>query len=332
LIPLQLRKWGYKRAKFLPLGATLRDRPMSNESTVLVIGATGTQGGKVARALTAASRRVRALVRDPLSPAARALAGLDIAIVPGDLDSDDALAQAFEGVSAVFVALPAARGTTNEMERARRVARIAVRAGIRQSIYSSVSGTGWRRRGEDLYHDPDHNYWDNKEVGEQAFREAGFETLTIVKPTIIMEDFLPPKSSALFAELAQAHIALAIAPYRKIALIAADDLAAATVAALTDPDKFRDAEIEMAGDLLTMGEIAQILSDATGTPITWETISMDEVLSRGQSPSLLHTYRLLDGPGYPARPHHMERYGLLPTRFREWAMAHSSGLKAQIGQ
>jgi uncharacterized protein YbjT (DUF2867 family) len=305
---------------------------MSDASTVLVIGATGTQGGKAARALVAAGRRVRAMVRDPSSPEAKALAELGITTVAGELDSDAALAQACEGASALFVALPAARGTTNEMERARRVANIAAGAGVRQAVYSTVSGTGWRQRGEDLYPDPDHNYWDNKEAGEQAFREAGFETLTIVKPTIIMEDFLPPKSQALFAELAQGHLAMAIAPERKIALIAANDLAAATVAALNDPDEFQGAEIEMAGDLLTMEEIAYVLSEVTGTSITWESIGMDEVLPRGQSPALLHTYRLLDGPGYPARPHHMERYGIRPTSFRKWAMANATGLKAQIGQ
>jgi uncharacterized protein YbjT (DUF2867 family) len=234
------------------------------------------------------------------------------------------------GASAIFVALPAAQGTTLEMERARRLARIAVDAGVRQVVYSTVSGTGWRDRGEEMYADPDANYWDNKEAGEAAFRAAGFDWVTILKPTIIMEDFLPPKSNALFSELAQGHIAMAIAPDRKIALIAAADLANAAVAALRDPDAFRGAEIEMAGDLLTMAEIVEVLSDVTGTRVTWETIRPDEVLPRGQSPALLHTYRLLDGVGYPARPHHAERYGIQLTPFREWASNNASGLKALI--
>ena len=298
--------------------------------TVLVIGATGTQGGKVARALVAGGFEVQALVRDPASPAAEALAKVDVRTITGELDDEAALAECCAGASAMFVALPAARGTSLEMERARRLTRIAVEAGVRQAVYSTVSGTGWRDRGENLYPDPDANYWNNKEAGETAFRSAGFDCVTILKPTIIMEDFLPPKSYTLFAELARGHIAMAIAPERKIGLIAADDLASATLAALRDPDRFRGAEIEMAGDHLTMAEIAAAISDVTGKEVTWETIRPDEVLPRGQSPALLHTYRLLDGVGYPARPHHAERYGIDLTSFRKWAVDNAAALKALI--
>src|SRR3954468_13892251 len=118
---------------------------MSDAKTAVVIGATGTQGGKAARALSAAGWQVRAPVRDPSSAAAGALSGLGIRTIPGDLDHDGSLAEACSGASAIFAALPPARGTTQEMERAARLARIAVRAGVRQAVYSSVSGTGWRQ-------------------------------------------------------------------------------------------------------------------------------------------------------------------------------------------
>jgi uncharacterized protein YbjT (DUF2867 family) len=273
---------------------------------------------------------VQALVRDPASPAAAALAKLGIRMIAGELDDEAALVAGCSGASSMFVALPAARGTSMEMQRARCLARTAIEAGVRQAVYSTVSGTGWRDRGEYLYPEPDANYWDNKEAGEAAFRGTGFDCLTILKPAILMEDFLPPKSYALFAELAQGHIAMAIAPTRRIALIAADDLASATVAALRDPDAFNGAEIEMAGDLLTMAEIAAAISAATGKEVTWETIRPDEVLPRGQNPALLHSYRLLDGVGYPARPHHAERHGLQQTSFGKWAVDNAAALKALI--
>lgn len=43
-------------------------------SPILVMGATGKQGGAVVHALKKAGRSVRAFVRDPASPAAQALA------------------------------------------------------------------------------------------------------------------------------------------------------------------------------------------------------------------------------------------------------------------
>ncbi|MEC3996559.1 NmrA family NAD(P)-binding protein [Actinacidiphila sp. DG2A-62] len=64
---------------------------------VLVTGATGNQGGAVARALLAEGRPVRALVRDPSSAAARALATAGATLVRGDLDDSASLKEAVTG-------------------------------------------------------------------------------------------------------------------------------------------------------------------------------------------------------------------------------------------
>ncbi|MDV9202810.1 NmrA family NAD(P)-binding protein, partial [Streptomyces sp. Wh19] len=50
-----------------------------------VLGATGGQGGAVVAALLEAGRAVRAVVRDPGSGRARALAAAGAEVVPGDL-------------------------------------------------------------------------------------------------------------------------------------------------------------------------------------------------------------------------------------------------------
>ena len=56
-----------------------------SKCSIVVTGATGKQGGAVARKLVADGWDVCALVRDPDKPAARALAGLGINLVTGDL-------------------------------------------------------------------------------------------------------------------------------------------------------------------------------------------------------------------------------------------------------
>ena len=64
---------------------------MNNAQTVLVFGATGQQGGSVARALLHRGWRVRALVRDPFSAGAAALAAtivrpatfMELLVMPG---------------------------------------------------------------------------------------------------------------------------------------------------------------------------------------------------------------------------------------------------------
>jgi nucleoside-diphosphate-sugar epimerase len=66
---------------------------------VLVIGATGQQGGATARHLLERDRMVRALVRDPASPAARALRRAGADLVVGDLDDPASLLTAMKSPS-----------------------------------------------------------------------------------------------------------------------------------------------------------------------------------------------------------------------------------------
>src|SRR4051794_3929282 len=74
-----------------------------NRNKILVLGATGAQGGSVARALLSRGRfDVRVLTRKPDSPAAQQLRALGAEIVQGDLDDRASLQRALEGVYGVF--------------------------------------------------------------------------------------------------------------------------------------------------------------------------------------------------------------------------------------
>jgi uncharacterized protein YbjT (DUF2867 family) len=66
----------------------------TDPAPVLVIGATGRQGGATARALRAAGVPVRALVRDPDTDAAKAVEALGAELVTGDLHDRDSVIRA----------------------------------------------------------------------------------------------------------------------------------------------------------------------------------------------------------------------------------------------
>jgi uncharacterized protein YbjT (DUF2867 family) len=70
-----------------------------------VAGATGQQGGSVARALLANPDRyrMRALTRDPSKPSAQKLAEFSAEVVRCDIKNREGLLAAFEGVHGVFV-------------------------------------------------------------------------------------------------------------------------------------------------------------------------------------------------------------------------------------
>ena len=72
--------------------------------TLTVIGATGTQGGSVIRAVLRAEKewKIRAITRDSLSEAATALKKNGVEVVTADLNDLQSLHQAFEGSQAIF--------------------------------------------------------------------------------------------------------------------------------------------------------------------------------------------------------------------------------------
>ena len=57
-----------------------------NDKIIAVTGATGQQGGAVARKLLADGWKVRALTRDTDKPVAQELVSLGAELVPGDMD------------------------------------------------------------------------------------------------------------------------------------------------------------------------------------------------------------------------------------------------------
>ena len=84
---------------------------------ILVLGATGGQGGAVVDALLARGARVRALVRDPQSPRARRLAARGVEAVAGALDDRSSLAAAMRSTATLFaVTTPFEAGVDAEIQ------------------------------------------------------------------------------------------------------------------------------------------------------------------------------------------------------------------------
>src|SRR5690606_360177 len=72
------------------------------QKLICVVGATGNQGGSVARRFKQAGFRVRGLCRNPASPAAQALSAEGIEVARAELDDVSTLITAFEGANVIF--------------------------------------------------------------------------------------------------------------------------------------------------------------------------------------------------------------------------------------
>jgi uncharacterized protein YbjT (DUF2867 family) len=108
----------------------------SDKKLIAVVGATGSQGGGVVRALQADGKfKVRALTRDPDKHR-------DLAeeVVAADLDRPDTLRAAFDGAYGVFMVTNfwEAGGGTDERKQAEAAVRAAKDAGVQHFIWSTL--------------------------------------------------------------------------------------------------------------------------------------------------------------------------------------------------
>jgi nucleoside-diphosphate-sugar epimerase len=109
---------------------------------ILVTGATGKVGSRLAKRLAQRGDRVRALVRDPKRAVDLSEAGIEL--VQGDLLDADSLAAAVRGVDAVVHCAAFFRGATAEQAHAvndlgsKRLARAAREASVKRFLFTST--------------------------------------------------------------------------------------------------------------------------------------------------------------------------------------------------
>ena len=149
---------------------------MSKQLTVLVIGATGQQGGAVARNLLRDGWEVRALVRNPNKEEAQALRKQGAQLVQGDLYDRSSLAAALKGAYGVFSVQNfwlLDVGYEGEIKQGKLLADLAKEADIQHFVYSSV-GAAHRGMGQ--------KHFESKWIVERYLKELGWSTLLFALP------------------------------------------------------------------------------------------------------------------------------------------------------
>ncbi|MEX2584060.1 MAG: NmrA/HSCARG family protein [Gemmatimonadota bacterium] len=153
---------------------------------IAVLGATGAQGGGLARAILADSESefaVRAITRNPASPNAQELARLGAEVVQADLDDLESLERAFTGCYGAFCVTNFWEHFSPEKETAQatNLAQAAKVAGIQHAIWSTFEDTRQRVPLEDSrmptlqgkYKVP---HFDAKAEADEEFRKRGVPT------------------------------------------------------------------------------------------------------------------------------------------------------------
>jgi uncharacterized protein YbjT (DUF2867 family) len=227
-----------------------------NNKVIAVTGATGQQGGAVARKLLADGWKVRALTRDENKPAAQALAQAGAELVAGDMDSRSDLDAAFQGAYGVFSVqnfwLPNV-GYEGEIRQGKNVADAAKAAGVQHLVYSSV-GAAHRGMGQ--------KHFESKWIIEKYIQDLNIP-YTILRPAAFFENFnweRPAISNGTFN-------ALGLRPEKERQLIAVEDIAVFAALAFENPSEYLGKTIELAGDALTESQIADTFAKVIGRPV-----------------------------------------------------------------
>ncbi|APR80411.1 Hypothetical protein A7982_05758 [Minicystis rosea] len=295
-----------------------------NNDPVLVTAATGRQGGATARALLAFGNTVvRAMVRNPDAPNAKALAAAGAELVVGDLDDPASLRAACAGARAVFsmqAPIMSATGVDYSKERrqGQNLVEAALAEGVRTFVHTATSGVGDHRNVEGWAEGrwKSHEvYWENKLATCELVRNAGFEHWTIILPATFMDHVM--LDPAGFVE--GYRMVTVLRTDRLVELIAPQDVGKAAAAALTDPAKFNGVTLQLAGDLLTLPQVAEILSRLDGKAYVVQSGTVEEAIAAGLHPGVAHGLAYVNVAPLLARPEIARSYGLAPMSFETWA-------------
>jgi uncharacterized protein YbjT (DUF2867 family) len=259
---------------------------MSSKRSVLVAGATGQQGGAVARALLSRGHRVKALTRKPDSDAARRLTSAGADLVTGDLGDAASVQKAASGVDAMFLMGDSyERGTGEETRQGIVAAEAAKAAGVGHLIYSSVADAD-KKTGIP--------HFESKHLVEKHIAGLGIP-YTISAPVFFMENIVAPWS---IGALRQGTYALAMPPKRVLQLVALADIGAFVAVLAERREQVFGKRFDLAGDELSGEEQAKFLSAAIGRPINYQEIPI--ATARQQNEDVALMFEWFDRVGYDA--------------------------------
>ena len=112
---------------------------MNNHKSIVVTGATGQQGGAVARELLANGYKVKAMTRKPEGENAQTLLKLGAEIVGGDLNDAASIEQAVKGAWGVFAVQNSwEAGVEQEELQGKLFAEVAKMQDVQHFVYTSV--------------------------------------------------------------------------------------------------------------------------------------------------------------------------------------------------
>lgn len=255
---------------------------MTEKKIITVFGATGAQGGALARAILAdddAEFAVRAITRKPDSDAAEKLKEQGAEVVQADMDDQASLGPAFDGAYGAYLVTNFWEHMSAEREKAQAeaLANAAGHAGVRHGIWSTLEDTRECIPLEDdrmptlqgRYKVP---HFDAKAEADHFFPDAGVPT-TFLRPTFYWENLLGQAAPQRDKE-GVFDLRLPMGTSR-LAGIAVEDIGRTALAIFKRGPDLIGATVSIAGEHLTLTDMAKALTQALGEPVQYLPLTPD---------------------------------------------------------
>lgn len=262
---------------------------MTNKKLIAVFGATGAQGGGVARAILNdpnSEFAVRAITRDPSSDKARELAALGAEVVAADIDDAGSLKRALEGCYGAFFVTFFWHHMDPEREKqeARQMAEAAREASLQHVIWSTLEDTReWvplhDNRMPTLMGQYKVPHFDAKGEADRYFTEQGVPT-TFLLTTFYWDNFI--YFGLGVKRGADGKLALTLPmDNKRLSSIASEDIGKCAYGIFKRGKELVGKKVGIAGDLLTGKQMADLLSKALGEEVRYNQITPEQFRSFG---------------------------------------------------
>jgi uncharacterized protein YbjT (DUF2867 family) len=256
---------------------------MADAKVIAVVGATGRQGGGLARALLEDPRggfRLRALTRNPDAESARALKDAGAEVVRADLDDRASLARAFRGAHGAFCLTNAWEhfSPEKEMAQATAMAEAAREAGVSHAIWSTLEDTRrWVPLASDRMPTLQGRYkvphFDAKGEADAAFARRGPPT-TYLLTSFYWENLVFFGMGPQAAEDGTLALRLPMGGAR-LPGIAVEDIGRCAYSIFRGGERWHGKRVGLAGEHPTGSEMADALGAALGRRVRYEAIPFE---------------------------------------------------------
>jgi len=254
---------------------------------VLVLGATGQQGGSTVTALLNGGFLVKGLTRKPDSPKAIHLKELGVEIVSGDFDHPDSIRNISQGIDVIwFMTTPFERGTDFEIQQGKIIADIAKEVDIKHIVFSSV-GSADKNTGIP--------HFDSKFEVEEYLKSLNLP-YTIIAPVFFMDNILAPWN---LPNLKEGKFGHAFPSDRKFQMVSLRDIGAFGAFVIKNRDIFVGRRIDFAGDEPNGMQMVEILSKYSKKKIVYE--SFDVKLMENGNKEMYLMYKWFNDVGYSVK-------------------------------